>query len=79
MFFVTPVAYTYNIKLIKVSLVCKTLNVLHDSGVNVSSKCFSLSVITAICYVLYDKRFGLLEESISQEAMDFITAIKTVN
>ncbi|XP_051986135.1 1,25-dihydroxyvitamin D(3) 24-hydroxylase, mitochondrial-like [Xyrauchen texanus] len=31
-----------------------------------------------ICYVLYDKRFGLLQESVSKEAMDFITAIKTM-
>lgn len=31
-----------------------------------------------ICYVLYDKRFGLLQESINEEAMDFIMAIKTM-
>nr|XP_055070031.1 1,25-dihydroxyvitamin D(3) 24-hydroxylase, mitochondrial [Misgurnus anguillicaudatus]XP_055070032.1 1,25-dihydroxyvitamin D(3) 24-hydroxylase, mitochondrial [Misgurnus anguillicaudatus] len=31
-----------------------------------------------ICYVLYDKRFGLLQESVSEEAMDFITSIKTM-
>uniref|UniRef100_A0A672NG35 1,25-dihydroxyvitamin D(3) 24-hydroxylase, mitochondrial-like n=1 Tax=Sinocyclocheilus grahami TaxID=75366 RepID=A0A672NG35_SINGR len=31
-----------------------------------------------ICYVLYDKRFGLLQDNISQEAMDFITSVKTM-
>ncbi|XP_043098505.1 1,25-dihydroxyvitamin D(3) 24-hydroxylase, mitochondrial [Puntigrus tetrazona] len=31
-----------------------------------------------ICYVLYDKRFGLLQDSISEEAMDFITSVKTM-
>ncbi|XP_016312817.1 1,25-dihydroxyvitamin D(3) 24-hydroxylase, mitochondrial-like [Sinocyclocheilus anshuiensis] len=31
-----------------------------------------------ICYVLYDKRFGLLQDSISNEAMDFITSVKTM-
>ncbi|XP_059426093.1 1,25-dihydroxyvitamin D(3) 24-hydroxylase, mitochondrial [Carassius carassius] len=31
-----------------------------------------------ICYVLYDKRFGLLQDTISNEAMDFITSVKTM-
>ncbi|TRY87508.1 hypothetical protein DNTS_035325 [Danionella cerebrum] len=31
-----------------------------------------------ICYVIYDKRFGLLQDTVSREAMDFITAVKTV-
>ncbi|KAK1796407.1 hypothetical protein P4O66_009457 [Electrophorus voltai] len=31
-----------------------------------------------ICYVLYDKRFGLLQENVNKEAMEFITAIKTM-
>ncbi|XP_030634457.1 1,25-dihydroxyvitamin D(3) 24-hydroxylase, mitochondrial [Chanos chanos] len=31
-----------------------------------------------ICYVLYDKRFGLLQEKVDEEAMDFITAVKTM-
>ncbi|XP_036427126.1 1,25-dihydroxyvitamin D(3) 24-hydroxylase, mitochondrial [Colossoma macropomum] len=31
-----------------------------------------------ICFVLYDKRFGLLQETVDEEAMDFITAIKTM-
>uniref|UniRef100_A0AAY4EIT5 1,25-dihydroxyvitamin D(3) 24-hydroxylase, mitochondrial n=1 Tax=Denticeps clupeoides TaxID=299321 RepID=A0AAY4EIT5_9TELE len=31
-----------------------------------------------ICFVLYDKRFGLLQEKVNKEAMDFITAIKTM-
>lgn len=39
---------------------------------------FSFDLL-AICYVLYDKRFGLLQDSISDEAMDFITSVKTVN
>ena len=38
--------------------------------------CFSLS---AICLVLYDKRFGLLQEKVNEEAMNFITAVKTVS
>lgn len=29
-----------------------------------------------ICYVIYDKRFGLLQDSVSKEGMDFITAVK---
>jgi hypothetical protein len=28
--------------------------------------------------VLYDKRFGLLQENVNEEAMNFITAVKTV-
>ncbi|KAM9482679.1 1,25-dihydroxyvitamin D(3) 24-hydroxylase, mitochondrial [Clarias gariepinus] len=31
-----------------------------------------------ICYVLYDKRFGILQEHANEEATDFITAIKTM-
>ncbi|XDV35217.1 hypothetical protein PO909_005208 [Leuciscus waleckii] len=31
-----------------------------------------------ICYVLYDKRFGLLQDNVSEEAMNFITSIKTM-
>ncbi|CAJ1050293.1 %2C25-dihydroxyvitamin D(3) 24-hydroxylase, mitochondrial [Xyrichtys novacula] len=31
-----------------------------------------------ICLVLYDKRFGLLQETVNEEAMDFITAVKTM-
>ncbi|XP_056316594.1 1,25-dihydroxyvitamin D(3) 24-hydroxylase, mitochondrial [Danio aesculapii] len=31
-----------------------------------------------ICYVIYDKRFGLLQDSVSKEGMDFITAVKTM-
>uniref|UniRef100_A0A672ZCT4 1,25-dihydroxyvitamin D(3) 24-hydroxylase, mitochondrial n=1 Tax=Sphaeramia orbicularis TaxID=375764 RepID=A0A672ZCT4_9TELE len=32
-----------------------------------------------ICLVLYDKRFGLLQETVNEEAMNFITAVKTVS
>uniref|UniRef100_A0AAQ5X3V3 Cytochrome P450, family 24, subfamily A, polypeptide 1 n=1 Tax=Amphiprion ocellaris TaxID=80972 RepID=A0AAQ5X3V3_AMPOC len=32
-----------------------------------------------ICLVLYDKRFGLLQEEVNEEAMNFITAVKTVS
>lgn len=38
----------------------------------------ALFPVTAICYVLYDKRFGILQENANEEATDFITAIKTV-
>ncbi|KAL0977907.1 hypothetical protein UPYG_G00163060 [Umbra pygmaea] len=31
-----------------------------------------------ICLVLYDKRFGLLNENVNEEAMTFITSIKTM-
>ncbi|XP_024126737.1 1,25-dihydroxyvitamin D(3) 24-hydroxylase, mitochondrial [Oryzias melastigma] len=31
-----------------------------------------------ICLVLYDKRFGLLQEKVNEEAMHFITAVKTM-
>uniref|UniRef100_A0A7N6AQN2 Cytochrome P450, family 24, subfamily A, polypeptide 1 n=1 Tax=Anabas testudineus TaxID=64144 RepID=A0A7N6AQN2_ANATE len=31
-----------------------------------------------ICLVLYDKRFGLLQEKVNEEAMNFITAVKTM-
>ncbi|XP_051931120.1 1,25-dihydroxyvitamin D(3) 24-hydroxylase, mitochondrial [Hippocampus zosterae] len=31
-----------------------------------------------ICLVLYDKRFGLLQEKVDEEAMNFITAVKTM-
>uniref|UniRef100_A0AAQ5ZB11 Cytochrome P450, family 24, subfamily A, polypeptide 1 n=1 Tax=Amphiprion ocellaris TaxID=80972 RepID=A0AAQ5ZB11_AMPOC len=31
-----------------------------------------------ICLVLYDKRFGLLQEEVNEEAMNFITAVKTM-
>ncbi|XP_061796029.2 1,25-dihydroxyvitamin D(3) 24-hydroxylase, mitochondrial [Nerophis lumbriciformis] len=31
-----------------------------------------------ICLVLYDKRFGLLQEQVNEEAMNFITAVKTM-
>lgn len=34
---------------------------------------------SAICLVLYDKRFGLLQEKVNEEAMNFITAVKTVS
>lgn len=39
-----------------------------------SSSCYS-----AICLILYDKRFGLLQEEVNEEAMNFITAVKTVS
>ncbi|KAF7651664.1 hypothetical protein LDENG_00107430 [Lucifuga dentata] len=31
-----------------------------------------------ICLVLYDKRFGLLKDQVNEEAMNFITAVKTM-
>ncbi|XP_038870975.1 1,25-dihydroxyvitamin D(3) 24-hydroxylase, mitochondrial-like [Salvelinus namaycush] len=31
-----------------------------------------------ICLVLYDKRFGLLDDNVNEEAMTFITSIKTM-
>ncbi|XP_057702899.1 1,25-dihydroxyvitamin D(3) 24-hydroxylase, mitochondrial isoform X2 [Corythoichthys intestinalis] len=31
-----------------------------------------------ICLVLYDKRFGLLQEKVNEEAMNFITAVRTM-
>ncbi|MED6253995.1 hypothetical protein ATANTOWER_011357, partial [Ataeniobius toweri] len=31
-----------------------------------------------ICLILYDKRFGLLQEKVNKEAMNFITAVKTM-
>ncbi|XP_077583097.1 1,25-dihydroxyvitamin D(3) 24-hydroxylase, mitochondrial [Stigmatopora nigra] len=31
-----------------------------------------------ICLVLYDKRFGLLQENVHEDAMDFIIAVKTM-
>jgi len=31
-----------------------------------------------ICLVLYEKRFGLLQEEVNEEAMNFITAVKTM-
>ncbi|KAM7423001.1 hypothetical protein PAMA_010844 [Pampus argenteus] len=31
-----------------------------------------------ICLILYDKRFGLLQEEVNEEAMSFITAVKTM-
>ncbi|XP_075881114.1 1,25-dihydroxyvitamin D(3) 24-hydroxylase, mitochondrial [Nelusetta ayraudi] len=31
-----------------------------------------------ICLILYDKRFGLLQEDVNEEAMNFITAVKTM-
>ncbi|KAJ3603112.1 hypothetical protein NHX12_030856 [Muraenolepis orangiensis] len=31
-----------------------------------------------ICLVLYDKRFGLLQEKVNEEAINFITAVKTM-
>lgn len=34
---------------------------------------------SAICLVLYDKRFGLLQEKVDEEAMNFIAAVKTVS
>lgn len=40
---------------------------------------FALSSHSAICLVLYDKRFGLLQEKVNEEAMNFITAVKTVS
>lgn len=46
----------------------------NDSIINDSN----LFPAPAICYVLYDKRFGILQENANEEATDFITAIKTV-
>ena len=40
------------------------------------TSCF---IVTAICFVLYDKRFGLLNEKIDEEAINFITSVKTVS
>ncbi|KAM4582965.1 1,25-dihydroxyvitamin D(3) 24-hydroxylase, mitochondrial [Fundulus diaphanus] len=31
-----------------------------------------------ICLILYDKRFGLLQDKVNEEAMNFITAVKTM-
>ncbi|KAK9528652.1 hypothetical protein VZT92_012803 [Zoarces viviparus] len=31
-----------------------------------------------ICLILYDKRFGLLQDEVNEEAMNFITAVKTM-
>ncbi|XP_028301548.1 1,25-dihydroxyvitamin D(3) 24-hydroxylase, mitochondrial [Gouania willdenowi] len=31
-----------------------------------------------ICLVLYDKRFGLLQDQVNEEAMNFITSVKTM-
>lgn len=31
-----------------------------------------------ICLVLYDKRFGLLQDHVNEEAMNFITSVKTM-
>ncbi|XP_054906414.1 1,25-dihydroxyvitamin D(3) 24-hydroxylase, mitochondrial [Poeciliopsis prolifica] len=31
-----------------------------------------------ICLILYDNRFGLLQEEVNEEAMNFITAVKTM-
>ncbi|XP_056294563.1 1,25-dihydroxyvitamin D(3) 24-hydroxylase, mitochondrial [Pseudoliparis swirei] len=31
-----------------------------------------------ICLILYDKRFGLLQEKVNEEALNFITAVKTM-
>lgn len=39
---------------------------------------FAFLCLSAICLVLYDKRFGLLQEKVNEEAMNFITAVKTV-
>ncbi|MGH0191381.1 UNVERIFIED_CONTAM: hypothetical protein FKN15_062118 [Acipenser sinensis] len=35
--------------------------------------------VPAICLVLYDKRFGLLQKEVDEEALNFIKAIKTVS
>lgn len=35
--------------------------------------------MTGICLVLYEKRFGLLQKNAEEEALTFITAIKTVS
>lgn len=35
--------------------------------------------IPAISLVLYDKRFGLLQEHVNEEATNFIAAVKTVS
>lgn len=40
---------------------------------------FPLLCLSAICLVLYDKRFGLLQDQVNEEAMNFITAVKTVS
>ncbi|MEE6506363.1 hypothetical protein FKM82_007639 [Ascaphus truei] len=34
--------------------------------------------LESICLVLYDKRFGFLQSNLGEEALDFITAIKTM-
>lgn len=43
------------------------------------SKIFACFCLSAICLVLYGKRFGLLQEEVNEEAMNFITAVKTVS
>lgn len=43
------------------------------------SFCSRLCCYPAICLILYDKRFGLLQEEVNEEAMNFITAVKTVS
>lgn len=43
------------------------------------SFCSLLCCSSAICLILYDKRFGLLQEEVNEEAMNFITAVKTVS
>ncbi|MGH0166828.1 UNVERIFIED_CONTAM: hypothetical protein FKN15_068369 [Acipenser sinensis] len=37
-----------------------------------------IGIHTAICLVLYDKRFGLLQKEVDEEALNFIKAIKTM-
>lgn len=38
-----------------------------------------ITLLTGICLVLYEKRFGLLQENAGDEALNFIMAIKTVS
>lgn len=54
----------------KIPITCINDHIINDI--------LTLFLVTAICYVLYDKRFGILQENANEEATDFITAIKTV-
>lgn len=54
----------------------ETLCTFSSGSESHSLLCFSHA---AISLVLYDKRFGLLQEKVNEEAMNFITAVKTVN
>lgn len=53
------------------------LKCLSEQSLRISS--FAFLCHAAICLVLYDKRFGLLQEKVNEEAMNFITAVKTVS